>query len=288
VDQQWDFFISYTGADTVWAEWIADTLERANHTTLLEAWDFRPGEAFISRMHQAVQQTHHTIAVLSPAYLASEFGEAEWRAVFAMDPTGTQGLLIPVRVADCRPPGLLRDLVYVDLVDLSEELAAERLLAAVQPGRARPAGKRPFPGTGIADTGGAARFPGRPPAIFNVPPRNPNFTGRGELLQALRMQLAETATGAVVQAQVIHGLGGVGKTQLAVEYAHRFASDYDLIWWISAEQPATIREGLAALARRLGLPELRSLEDQMAALFDELGQRDRWLLSTTTPPSPPS
>jgi hypothetical protein len=65
-------------------------------------------------------------------------------------------------------------------------------------------------------------FPGRRPAIFGVPARNPHFTGRGELLKALRStSQARPAEAAVVQASVVYGLGGVGKTQLAIEYAHR-------------------------------------------------------------------
>ena len=95
-----------------------------------------------------------------------------------------------------------------------------------------------FPGDGrpAAGTTEAPRFPGRLPPIFNVLPRNPNFTGRDELLQSPRHQLAETATGALVQAEAVHGLGGVGKTQLAVEYAHRYAATTT---WCGGSRPSS-------------------------------------------------
>ncbi|HZD69015.1 MAG TPA: toll/interleukin-1 receptor domain-containing protein [Actinomycetes bacterium] len=242
--QQRDFFISYTGADQAWAEWIADTLEQDGHTTLLQAWDFRPGSDFVEEMHQAIEQTERTIAVLSEHYLASVFAAAEWHAIFAKDPTGQAGLLVPVRIEDCEPPGLLRTRVYVDLVGLEEPAAAERLRAGLGRGRTRPAGRRPFPSSQVKPA--AASFPGRRPRVFGVPPRNPHFAGRSDQLAALRRHLTETTTGAVVQASAVHGLGGVGKTQLALEYAHRFAADYELVWWI-AEQPATVPGRLAAL-----------------------------------------
>jgi tetratricopeptide (TPR) repeat protein len=268
-----DFFISYTGADVAWAEWIAQTLEDAGYQTVVQAWDFRPGQDFLHQMQQATR----TIAVLSPAYLGSAFGEAEWRVAFASDPTGEQGLLLPVRVAEVTPPGLLRSRVYLDLVDLDQQAATERLLAGVRGGRAKPPGRRLYPG-GQATTTGGGRFPGHRPAIFDAPPRNPHFTGRTDLLQALRAHLAETKRGAVVQAGAVHGLGGVGKTQLVVEYTHRYAADYDLVWWVPAERPVTIPGRLAQLARRLGLPELESLEEQVGVVFDALSQQDRWLL----------
>jgi TIR domain/Tetratricopeptide repeat len=271
-----DFFVSYTGADQAWAEWIAEQLEDAGYTTLLQAWDFRPGSDFLHQMHQATSSAQRTVALLSAAYFGSQFGEAEWRAAFAKDPTGELGLLVPVRVQDCQPPGLLASRVYVDLVGLDEPAAAARLRAGLLGGRARPPGRRPYPGQATA--AGGSRYPGRLPEVFGVPARNPNFTGRGALLHALRKQLMETKAGAVVQASAVHGLGGVGKTQLALEYAHRHAADYDLVWWVPAEQPLAIPDRLAALALRLGLPELDDQEAQVDLLWDQLGRRERWLL----------
>jgi tetratricopeptide (TPR) repeat protein len=272
-----EFFISYTGADQAWAEWIAETLERAGHSTVLQSWDFRPGENFIERMNAALADSERVVAVLSPAYFRSEYARDEWTAALVRD-RGEADRLLPVRVAPVELPPLLANRIYIDLVDLQEPLAAERLIVGTQSGRARTAAKRPFPGAGRPAAAEAVRFPGRPPAIFSVPARNPHFTGRGELLLTVRRQLAAGANSAVVQAEAVHGLGGVGKTQLVIEYAHRYASDYDLVWWIPAEQPATISERLAVLARRLGLPALSSLEEQVDALFDELGQRTGWLL----------
>jgi hypothetical protein len=138
---QVDFFISYTAADRAWAEWIAWQLEADGYTTRLQAWDFRPGTDFVHQMQQATQEADRTVAVVSPAYFGSQFGEAEWRVAFAKDPTGEHGLLVPVRVEDCDPPGLLSTRVYVDLVGLDEAAARERLLAAFEGGSGR-AGRR--------------------------------------------------------------------------------------------------------------------------------------------------
>jgi tetratricopeptide (TPR) repeat protein len=116
--------------------------------------------------------------------------------------------------------------------------------------------------------------------VSNLPARNPTFTGRTDLLEQLHQRLSPGQAAAVVQvqAQALHGLGGVGKTQLALEYAHRHAGDYDLVWWVAAEQPAAISGQLVALARRLGLPEAAEQAETIHVLWDALRQRDHWLL----------
>ena len=278
-----DFFISYTAVNKPWAEWIAVTLERAGYTTLLQAWDFGPGSDFVHRMQQAIVSSARTIAVLSPAYFGSEFAEAEWRAAFEEDPSGEWGRLVPVRVQPCKPQGLLASRVYIDLVDLDEASARERLLAGVKPGE-RP-GRVVFPGRSRAAVpegggggGGWPRFPGLGPEVSNLPPRNRHFSGRGGLLLRLHADLQADAAAAVLPVGAVHGLGGVGKTQLALEYAHRFGSDYDVIWWVPAEQPALVGTALAALARRLGIPVAANQAETVTALFDQLRGQGRWLL----------
>jgi hypothetical protein len=273
------FFISYTGADQAWAEWIAVQLEAAGYTTLLQAWDFRPGSDFVEQMHQAIEQTERTIAVLSHRYLASVFAAAEWHAIFAKDPTGQAGLLVPVRIENCEPPGLLRTRVYIELVDTNEATAKQQLLAGVDQSGARPTSAL-FPGTVDGEPGAPKTrpFPGQGPAISNLPARNRNFSGRDELLERLRASLEAEAAAAVVPTGAVHGLGGVGKTELALEFAHRFASDYDIAWWIPAELPTSATAALAALAGRLEVKQVADQGEMVAALFDQLRQRDRWLL----------
>jgi tetratricopeptide (TPR) repeat protein len=271
---QLDFFISYTAVNRSWAEWIAVQVERVGYTTTLQSWDFGAGTDFVHGMQEAVSAAARTIAVLSPAYFSSKFGEAEWRAVFVRDPSGELGLLVPVRVQPCQPPGLLASRVYIDLVDVDEVTARHRLLEGVDSVGARLTSVV-FPGGPGA---GRERFPGLGPRVSNLPGRNRNFSGRGDLLDSVHGSLQGGSAAAVVAAGAVHGLGGVGKTQLALEYAHRFASDYEVIWWINAEQATAAVAALAGLARQLGIPELSDQAEMVNRLFGLLRGRDRWLL----------
>src|SRR5882757_4377063 len=126
---------------------------------------------------------------------------------------------------------------------------------------------------------GWSSAPSPPGPGWNVPNRNADFTGRGTILDRLRDELAGDGT-AVVLARAVYGLGGVGKTQVALEYAHRFKTHYQLIWWINAEQPLEITLALGKLAGRLGLQISDNAAEAAASALEQL-RRDvtgRWLL----------
>jgi tetratricopeptide (TPR) repeat protein len=270
----WDFFVSYAQVDRAWAEWIAWLLEEDGYRVLVQAWDMVAGSNWISRVDRGVQHAAQMVAVLSPDYSSSVYGTAEWQAAWADDPQGIQRKLIAVQVRGGRPPGLLRGLVHIDLEGLSEAATRRRLrheIAAAVRGRAKPDSPPPFPLT-LRAMPAEPRFPGALPEVFTVPSRNTNFTGRADDLNAIHAGL-EAGT-----AMTVHGLGGVGKTQTVIEYAHRHATAYDLVWWINAEQDTLITSQLAALAEPLGLPAGPDPEITVRRVCAELRRRRGWLL----------
>jgi hypothetical protein len=219
-----DFFVSHAGRDRAWAEWVAWHLAEAGYTVELDAWDWAAGENFVARMHAAVDAADRVIALLSPAYFEDgRYTADEWSSALVKDDHGAHRL-VPVQVERCALPRLLRPLVRVELFGVDEAEAVRRLLEAAR-GPRRPDGAPLFPGRGTAgaSTGrgeAGPRLPGALPAVWNVGPRNPAFVGRDAALTAVNERLRSGGS-AVVQA--LHGLGGVGKTQLAIEYAHRYA-----------------------------------------------------------------
>ncbi|MEM8961849.1 MAG: toll/interleukin-1 receptor domain-containing protein, partial [Acidobacteriota bacterium] len=138
-------FISYNKEDRTWAKWIAWQLEAAGKATILQDWDFKPGSNFALEMDRAASGSTRTLAVLSKHYLAAAYTHPEWAAAFSRDPTGRDHRLVPVRIEDCRPPGLLAQIVSIDLFDASEEEARRRLLQAISGTRSKPRVPPPFP-----------------------------------------------------------------------------------------------------------------------------------------------
>jgi hypothetical protein len=273
-----DFLISYAGSDRAWAQWVASVLEAAGYSTELDVWDWMPGDNVVLRMSNALQRAGRVLALWSPEYFESgRFTVDEWTPLMAERPDSEgRRRLVPVRVAPVTPPKVLEPLGYRNLFALPEAAARKELLAAV----AGPSGRgqaHPFPGgKDTSDGGQGPRVPGSLPPVWNVPARNPGFTGRRTVLASLRERLTGQQRAWV---QALNGIGGVGKTQVAIEYAHLFAGEYDLVWWIDAERAELIGEHVAALAVAAGwVPDATKVTDAVKATTDRLAHLNRWLL----------
>lgn len=124
--------------------------------------------------------------------------------------------------------------------------------------------------------------------IFDCPARNPWFTGRDKEITDLRGRLSQTGKAAIGQA--ISGLGGIGKTQTAVEYAHRHREQYDAVFWINAATDLDLQTGYGGIAKLLRLPhDAKDPDSIVAAVKRWLEGVDghRWLLILDNADEPP-
>lgn len=266
------FFLSYHTADQTWAEWIAAVAGLAECHVIRQSWNFAAGEDLAARGRESRAETDGVIVLLSSAFLASPYSRDDW--IDQLLAPGHDPLTV-VKVEPCEVPKRLS--VDVDLTDQSAVTAASLVLAAMGADSAE----------AIQDARITRNFPGRGPAVSNLPARNENFTNRLEILEDLHRVLLAEARG-TIQACVLHGLGGVGKTQTVIEFAHRFANHYDVIWWIRAEQTVGITDHLTWLARELGIGHFPEHNRMITALWQELRRRDRWLLIYDNARSPQS
>jgi tetratricopeptide (TPR) repeat protein len=119
------------------------------------------------------------------------------------------------------------------------------------------------------------------PHIWSMPfTRNPFFTGRDDLLTRLHTTLATGKQAALSQTQAISGLGGIGKTQTAIEYAYRYRDDYNAIFWLKAESRETLLSDVLAIAQLLNLPQKpdQNQEQVVEMIKDWFQSHTGWLL----------
>ncbi|MET7621556.1 FxSxx-COOH system tetratricopeptide repeat protein [Streptomyces sp. NPDC005408] len=266
-----DVYISYVPQDRTWADWIRAALEAAEFRVHLAQEGTDEGTRLKTETERGVESTSHTLAVLSGAYLRSSRFRTTWEALFSPDRLANRRHLVPVRVEDVSLSAPFTE----RLVDLTrcdtEDTARETLLRAFDTAP-EPRSRTHFTGADRL----APRYPGAEPPVWSVPLRTTSFTGRTELLETIREGLRTRN-----QTILLRGMGGVGKTLLAQEFAHRYKGDYDVVWHIQAEQQRLAVEQYAAMARPLGLSERTNPTDSARAVREALDSGEpyhRWLL----------
>jgi tetratricopeptide (TPR) repeat protein len=253
--------LDFSPEDQLWAEWVAGVLANAEITV---HWvDEMPANPDDPEEPEALAQK---VAIVSESY-AARMQESP--------PAPLPDLLISV--TEARVPTALADVPVVFLAGLPEQRAADILIDRLN-------GRRPAEPESATST---LSYPGGDRAqIQNIPTRNANFTGRDKDLRQLRDEL-RTRRMAVFQPLTIHGLGGVGKTQVALEYAHRFRADYDIIWWMDCGQAQYVDASLADLGQQLreqfgvSVPEEGGVTEVCRQVLQTLSEGlpdKRWLL----------
>ncbi len=271
-----DFFISHSSTDEQWAEWIATQLERAGYTVELDVWEWGPGTNFIFAIENALRRADRVIAVYSPSYFTRPFSQAEHQAVTSSAFREHSSRVVPILVADCEIPELYRNIVRISLVDVEEEEATRRLIGGVEGSARRWRAPVSYPGHGILRINRSETYPGHLPPVWRVPPRNPFFVGRRPLLEKVHAAFWQPSNRAVAVTS-LQGIGGIGKTQIAVEYAYEQADSYQIVWWVDSDSPSLITDSLLMLSEELGISAAVP-ERAIDLLWRELRHRDDWLL----------
>ncbi|MET8272214.1 MULTISPECIES: FxSxx-COOH system tetratricopeptide repeat protein [unclassified Streptomyces] len=265
--------ISFAGFNRAWAAWIGDRLERRGVTVVQQRWDPPVDVPLEESLRDLTLARGLVLVILSDWYFQlGPRSHDEWnralREVVAPDPDR----FVAVSVTTSALPGATSVFGAADLTNVGADEAERRLLARL----GLPAD--PPPETAAARPG--PRFPSETPEVWGgVPRRNTRFTGREELLSRAYRALQDAGSGAGVV--TLHGMSGVGKTQLAAEYVYRFGSEYDVVWWVPADRRALYRQKLAELAPELGLSTGAEYGERLRAVRDSLRRGDphsHWLL----------
>lgn len=270
LDPIYDVFLSHTSRDKPQVEELARRLKRRRLKPFLDKWHLVPGEPWQEALEEALDRSRTFAVFLGPGDLGPWQNE-ELRDALDTRVQDKSRRVIPVLLPGASMPEkqalprFLRRLTWVDFRGgLDDPQALHRLVCGIK---------------GIPPEGGPV--PASPPArptMIGVPHRNPYFTGREELLSCLHQQLQTQGISALAQA-AIHGLGGIGKTQAAIQYAHRFGEHYRFVLWAVAEEETVLRLAYLSIARELGIVDTQAdIETAVLAVKAWLSHEDGWLL----------
>lgn len=264
--------IVYAGQSWSWATWIEHRLAQAGTASAAVRWDPLRTMPEPDRLTNLLTGPGKVLLLIDDWFIRfDETRRQAWAGVLAevMPDEGHRVLAVSVTAATL-PPAAERLGPVLALRGLDADRAGTVLLNAL--------GVRPLPGGPVTlERYHGPRFPENRPAIDNAPRHNRGFTGRERTLESLHQAFTEGGEGARV---ALVGPGGIGKTQTATEYVHRYKGEYDTVWWVRATVRTRAREDFARLADGLGVePESEEvLRVRIETVKRALEGRPRWLV----------
>ncbi|MGH4035489.1 FxSxx-COOH system tetratricopeptide repeat protein [Actinomycetota bacterium Odt1-20B] len=260
--------VVFAGQSESWAAWIEHQIRGAGRATALVRWNPLERPPTPEALTDLLAAPGRVLLIIDDWYekLGEERFQA-WAAVLREVLPAHRDRVAAVSVTAQPLPVAVVALAPVELRGLRPEVARSRVLECAG---------IPAPATLVALARGP-RFPDDLPDVWNVQRRNRRFTGRTRLLETVHDAFGAAGTEGCTL--VLHGPGGMGKTQLALEYVHRFAGEFDIVWWVTAVERVIAREQFAALAPDLGIEVSGQLDEAIRAVRRELARTARpWLL----------
>jgi TIR domain/NB-ARC domain len=271
--ERYDFFLSRRGSVAAIAQEVTDVLTEKGYSVFVQDYDIPVAANFIEEIHEAIKNARDLVVLFTRDYEQSPYTRMEFTSFEANAAQSAEHRRVVIlRCEDAPLLGLFAPHVYQDLVGIGDaEERRSRILAALE-GRSQ-----------------ALEPPPRP--FIGVPPRIASFTGRTDELDRLDAILMWDKPAAVTHSvgrAAVQGMGGVGKTALAVEYAHRFRGLYAGVCWCPAETRTGLLSALANLAVTLDATaeEVDVEKAAKAALRRLAEQRATWLLIYDNVPGP--
>jgi hypothetical protein len=272
-----EIFCSYANADEAWLRKLETHLSLLKRQGLISFWYDRliaPGTDWAKTIDTHLETASVILLLVSADFFASDYcyGIEMQRALARQEAGEARVVPILVRPVDWQDaPFAHLQVLPTDAQPLSDWGNEDTALADITAGIRRVIVEElPL----LSASAPRAVLP----KIWNIPyPRNPFFLGRERELNQVRQRLQD---GALSQPQAISGLGGIGKTQLAVEYAYRHACNYQAILWVRADTHEALVSGSVALAKLLDLPQ-KDEHDQtviVQAVKHWLKTHREWLL----------
>jgi tetratricopeptide (TPR) repeat protein len=270
-------FVSYSHKDTEWLDRLREVLAPDIRNNRVDYWDDRelqPGDPWYAKILEGIGAARVAVLLVSPNFLASRFiMEEEIPRILSACGDGLTVLWIPLFGAFSGPEA---SPLLEPILGLQSAFGNRKPLAELD---------APAQGAQLLELCRHIERllnPRRIPSNLPFSSLAELFKGRDAALAQLDRTLRQHGSAAVVQPQAIHGLGGIGKTRLAIEYAWRHQNEFTAFLFVSANTPDDLNRNLAALCRPdcLDLRESQSpkQEEQRDAVIRWLQQNKRWLL----------